>query len=152
MAVRHGSPTVAMLIKVLEQFKQRILRAILGVHWQDRMTKARILEQADTTSIEAHIARSQLSWTGHVIYRVYACQIPEHLNSNYAPSFHPGSGKLADSGTRLDCTSLDWRLSLCWENSRKRSTTTFHQRDKYFFCIYCIHKLFKLTFAYICFQ
>ena len=46
-------------------------------------------------------------------------------------------------------TSLDWRLSLCWENSRKRSTTTFHQRDKYFFCIYCIHKLFKLTFAYI---
>ena len=46
-------------------------------------------------------------------------------------------------------TSLDWRLSLCWENSRKRSTTTFNQRDKYFFCIYCIHKLFKLTFAYM---
>ena len=46
-------------------------------------------------------------------------------------------------------TSLDWRLSLCWENSRIRSTTTFNQRDKYFFCIYCIHKLFKLTFAYM---
>ena len=45
--------------------------------------------------------------------------------------------------------TLDWRLSLCWENSRKRSTTTFNQRDKYFFCIYCIHKLFKLTFAYM---
>ena len=48
-------------VKVLEQFQQRILRAILGVHWQDR-----ILEQADTTSIEAHIVRSQLSWAGHV--------------------------------------------------------------------------------------
>ena len=46
-------------------------------------------------------------------------------------------------------SKLDWRLSLCWENSRKRSTTTFNQRDKYFFCIYCIHKLFKLTFAYM---
>ena len=53
-------------VKVLEQFQQRILRAIIGVHWQDRITTARILEQADTTSIEAHIVRPQLSWAGHV--------------------------------------------------------------------------------------
>ena len=78
MALRHGSPTVSMLIKVLDQFQQRILRAILGVHWQDRMTKARILEQADTTSIEAHIARSQLSWTGHVI-RMPDTRAPKQL-------------------------------------------------------------------------
>ena len=32
-------------VKVLEQFQQRILRSILGVHWQDRITKASILEQ-----------------------------------------------------------------------------------------------------------
>ena len=32
---------------------------------------------------------------------------------------------------------------------QKRTTTTFHQRDKYLFYIYCIHKLFKLTFAYM---
>ena len=41
-------------VKVLEQFQQRILRAILGVHWQDRITNARILEQAEITSIETH--------------------------------------------------------------------------------------------------
>ena len=45
-------------VKVLEQFQQRILIAILGVHWQDPITNARILEQADTTSIKAHI----VSW------------------------------------------------------------------------------------------
>ena len=53
-------------VKVLNQFQQRILRSILGVHWQDRITNASILEQAGTTSIEAHIVKSQLSWTGHV--------------------------------------------------------------------------------------
>ncbi len=50
-------------MKVLQQ---RMLRSILGVHWQDRITNASILEQADTTSIEAHIVKSQLSWAGHV--------------------------------------------------------------------------------------
>ena len=40
-------------VKVLEQFQQRILRAILGV----QITNARIHGQADTTSIEAHIVR-----------------------------------------------------------------------------------------------
>ena len=53
-------------VKVLEQFQQRILRSILGVHWQDRISNASILEQADTASIEAHIVKSQLSWAGHV--------------------------------------------------------------------------------------
>ena len=64
-------------VKVLEQFQQRILRAILGVHWQDWITNARILEQANTTSIEAHIVRSQLSWPD----MPDACQIPEYRNS-----------------------------------------------------------------------
>ena len=53
-------------VKVLEQFQQRILRSIIGVHWQDRITNASILEQADTRRIEAHIVKSQLSWAGHV--------------------------------------------------------------------------------------
>ena len=53
-------------VKVLDQFQQRILQAIRGVHWQDRITNARILEQTDTTCIEAHIVRSQLSWAWHV--------------------------------------------------------------------------------------
>ena len=63
---------------MLEQFQQRILRAILGVHWQDRITDARILEQADTTSIDAHIVRSQLSWAGHV-RRMPETRVPKQL-------------------------------------------------------------------------
>ena len=61
-------------VKVLEQFQQRILRAILGVHWQYRITNARILEQADTTSI----VRSQLSWAGHV-RRMPDTRVPKQL-------------------------------------------------------------------------
>ena len=30
---------------------------------------------------------------------------------------------------------------------RKSLKTTIHQRDKYLFCMYCIHKLCKLTFT-----
>ena len=65
-------------VKVLEQFQQRIRRAILGVHWQDRISNARILEQADTTSIEAHIVRSQLSWAGYV-RRMPDTRVPKQL-------------------------------------------------------------------------
>ena len=65
-------------MKVLEQFQQRILRSIIGVHWQDRITNASILEQADTHSIEAHIVKSQLSWAGHV-RRMPDTQVPKQL-------------------------------------------------------------------------
>ena len=58
--------------------QQRILRAILGVLWQDRITNARILEQADTPSIEAYIARYQLSWAGHV-RRMPDTRVPKQL-------------------------------------------------------------------------
>ena len=78
MAVRHPWVAYRRHVKVLEQFQQRILRAILGVHWHDRITNARILEQADTTSIEAHIVRSQLSWAGHV-RRMPDTRVPKQL-------------------------------------------------------------------------
>ena len=39
---------------------------------------------------------------------------------------------------------IDWSLRLCW---RKRTKMTFQQLDKNFFCMYCIHKLVKLTFV-----
>ena len=32
---------------------------------------------------------------------------------------------------------------------RKPRKTTFQRRDKYFFCMYCINKLFNVTFAYM---
>ena len=65
-------------VKVLEQFQHRILRYILGVHWQDRITNASILEQADTTSIEANIVKSQLSWAG-LVRRMPDTRVPKQL-------------------------------------------------------------------------
>ena len=59
--VRSGV-RACVCVCLFEQFQQRILRAIPGVHWKDMITTARILEQADTTNIEAHIVGSQLSW------------------------------------------------------------------------------------------
>ena len=32
---------------------------------------------------------------------------------------------------------------------RKARKTTFQRRDKYFFCMYCIHNDLKFTFAYM---
>ncbi len=55
-----------------------ILKSILGLNWQDLITNATILEQADTTSIEAHIGRSQLSWAGHV-RRMPDTRVPKQL-------------------------------------------------------------------------
>lgn len=54
-------------IRSLEQYHQRCLRSILRVSWQDRRTNISILEEANTTSMEAMIIRHQLRWTGHVI-------------------------------------------------------------------------------------
>ena len=45
----------------------RSLRFIMQIHWQDRVSNQKVLERANTTSIEAMILKAQLRWTGHVI-------------------------------------------------------------------------------------
>ena len=103
-------------VKVLEQFQQRILRSILGVHWQDRITNASILEQADTTSIEAHIVKSQLSWAGHV-RRMPDTRVPKQLL--YAEL---SSGKRKTGGQwkrykdQLKVNLTKCEMELQWEN------------------------------------
>ena len=93
---------------MLEQFQQRILRAILGVHWQDRITNAHILEQADTTSIEAYIVTSQLSWAGHV-RRMPDTRVPKQL-----PFAEFSSGKQKTSGQWKFCKDqLKANLNKC---------------------------------------
>ena len=85
-----------------------------------RYLAAVILEQADTTSIEAHIVRSQLSWAGHV----RRMQIPEYWNSYCTPSFHQGSLKLADSG---NATKTSWKptwRSVRWTSNGKPEQMT----------------------------
>ena len=69
-------------MKVLEQFEQRIPRLILGVHLQDQITNSRIPEQADTICVEAHIARSQLSWAGHnIMWRMPDTRVTDYTST-----------------------------------------------------------------------
>ena len=110
MAVRHGSPTVAML--KCSNSSNSLLRAILGVHWQDRITNARILDQADTTSIEAHIVRSQLSWAGHV-RRMPDTRVPKQLL--YAE--RKTGGQLKRYKDQLKANLMKCEMDLQWETT-----------------------------------
>ena len=59
-------------IKQLESFHIRCLQRILGLTWQDKVPHSQILQRAETTSIEAMLAKKQLRWVGHVF------RMPEH--------------------------------------------------------------------------
>ena len=43
------------------------LRTILNIKWQDRVSNLRVLDMAESTSMEAMILKSRLRWAGHVI-------------------------------------------------------------------------------------
>lgn len=51
----------------LEVFHQRCLRRILRVRWYHHVTNLNILQQAETTSVEAVVAASRLRWLGHIL-------------------------------------------------------------------------------------
>jgi len=54
------------LIKKLDQFHMRCLRAISNVRWQDRIPNTEVLERCRIHGIEAMKKRAQLRWMGHV--------------------------------------------------------------------------------------
>ena len=52
-------------------FHIRVLRSILGIRWQDRITNLDwVLDRAECTSIEAILIKAQLRWVGHVMIRM----------------------------------------------------------------------------------
>ena len=53
-------------LRLLERFHQRCLRIILNIHWSDYVSNVEVFEQAEITSIEAILLKSQLRWVGHV--------------------------------------------------------------------------------------
>lgn len=65
-------------LKALEKFHDRSVRRILGIRWQDLQTTNSVFEQADTTSIEAMIVKSQLRWSGHVA-RMADTRLPKQI-------------------------------------------------------------------------
>ncbi|XP_071510462.1 uncharacterized protein [Diadema antillarum] len=65
----YGSESWALYrhhLRLLERFHQRCLRFILNIHWNDFVTNIKVLELAETTSIEATLMKTQLRWAGHV--------------------------------------------------------------------------------------
>ena len=55
-----------------------VLRSILGIRWQDRVTNTEVFKRTDCISIEAVLLKSCLRWTGHVI-RMEDHRIPKQL-------------------------------------------------------------------------
>ena len=53
-------------IKALDRFHMRQLRMLLKIKWQDRITKAEVLERSQSTGIEALLVAAQLRWAEHV--------------------------------------------------------------------------------------
>ncbi|XP_063614375.1 uncharacterized protein LOC134787527 [Penaeus indicus] len=53
-------------LRLLECFHQRCLCTILNIHWSDYVTNVEVFEQAEISSIEAMLLKSQLCWAGHV--------------------------------------------------------------------------------------
>ena len=45
----------------------KVLRSILGIRWQGRVTNLEVLDQANSSSIESMLIKAQLRWVGHVI-------------------------------------------------------------------------------------
>ena len=66
-------------VKLLEQFQQRCLRSICGIKWQDRVSNLEVLHRCDTPSVESHIIKALLSWTGHLA-RMEDHRIPKALD------------------------------------------------------------------------
>ena len=53
-------------IRLPERFRQRCLRSILSIKWQDYVSNEEVLKRASLPSKESILLRVQLRWAGHV--------------------------------------------------------------------------------------
>ena len=53
-------------IRLLERFRQRCLRSILGTKWQDHVSNEAVIKRASLPSIESILFQVPLRWAGHV--------------------------------------------------------------------------------------
>ena len=78
-------------LRLLERFHQRCLRTILNIPWTDYVTNVEVLEQAETTSIEAMLLKSRLRWAGHVS-RMEDYRLPKMALYGELPTGHRNRG------------------------------------------------------------
>jgi hypothetical protein len=77
----YGSETWTTYAKQenrLESFHLRCLRRILNISWQDRVTNAAVLEQANSLSMHLLLCQRRLRWLGHV-HRMQDGRIPKDM-------------------------------------------------------------------------
>ncbi|KAI8499084.1 hypothetical protein Bbelb_235370 [Branchiostoma belcheri] len=74
-------------INRLEAFHQRCLRRILRIRWYHRITNLSVLQQTETTSIEAVVSASRLRWLGHVL------RMPKERLPRFLLDWTPNHGK-----------------------------------------------------------
>ena len=65
-------------LKTLERFHQTCLRRILNIQWRSLTPDAFVLQQANVSSIEERVLRSQMRWAGHLA-RMEDSRLPKQL-------------------------------------------------------------------------
>ena len=53
-------------LRLLERFHHHCLRTIFNIHWSSYVSSVEVLDQAEITSIEAMLLKSQLQWAAHI--------------------------------------------------------------------------------------
>ena len=62
-------------LRLLECFHQCCLHTILNIHWSNYVSNVEVLDQAEITSVEAMLLKSQLRWAG-LVYRMEVNRLP----------------------------------------------------------------------------
>ncbi|XP_063615914.1 uncharacterized protein LOC134789139 [Penaeus indicus] len=118
-------------LRLLERFHQHCLRTILNIHWSDYVTKVEVLEQAEISSIEAMLLKSQLRWAGHVS-RMEEHRLPKIVLYGELSTGHRDRGapkkRYKDSLKKsLGACQIDHRQSSTLAADRQAWRHTVHQ-------------------------
>lgn len=139
-------------VKALEKFHQRQLRKIMNIKWSDYISNKRVLEMAESETIERTLARNTLRWLGHV-HRMPNHRTPKQLLYGELTSGHRSSGgqrkrfkdvchallrKLGIQGTweNICADRPEWRrvchrISGIFDNRVQRSLSTDAPRETF---------------------
>ena len=96
--------------KELERFLQMCLRRMLGMHWKQNVTDVDVLERAECLSIEAHVHKRRLRWSGHVA-RMVNERLPKQISygelvCGCRPQHKPKKGFKDCLKRSLQCTGI----------------------------------------------
>ena len=119
-------------MKKLEAFHMCSLWSIPHIHWQDKVRNFKVLEKAQTTSIEAMIMKAQIQWTGHVI-RMDKTRIPQQLL--YGELSHRQQGH--SHKRHKDCIRANIQYS---STHPKDPENAARDRKKWRACNYCLQQ------------